>query len=192
MELTWKVPLLSVQFPGCGFKVSFLSYRHDSSQHLSMECQARSRNRSTSSVNFYEYSQGSKDSNFLERLIQAWHILFPPKPKTVSNAEIAKQRLKMILISDRCAISDEAKRRIVDNVVGTLSNFVEIESEEKVQLNVSADPDLGTVYSVIVPVRRVKPEYQDYSANLRNINYGDTFGQMRTLDVRFEYPDDVE
>lgn len=157
-----------------------------------MECQARSSNRSTSSVNFYEYSQGSKDSNFLERLIQAWHILFPPKPKTVSNAEIAKQRLKMILISDRCAISDEAKRRIVDNVVGTLSNFVEIESEEKVQLNVSADPDLGTVYSVIVPVRRVKPEYQDYSANLRNINYGDTFGQMRTLDVRFEYPDDVE
>eukprot|EP00250_Pteridium_aquilinum_P031465 c43668_g1_i1 orf=206-820(-) len=181
------------EFPAFGFGVSFLSHRHDFPQQLPVvECRARPSNRSMSSVNFYEYSQRNKDSNFLERLVQAWHILFPSKPKIVSNAEIAKQRLKMILISDRCAISDEARRRIVDNVVRALSNFVEIESEEKVQLNVSADPDLGTVYSVTVPVRRVKPEYQEYSEKLKNINYGDAIGQMRTLDVRFEYSDDVE
>ncbi|KAH7444836.1 hypothetical protein KP509_02G094000 [Ceratopteris richardii] len=157
-----------------------------------VECRARSNGGNVSSVNFYEYGQNNEGSNFFERLVQAWHVLFPPKPKTVSNAAIAKQRLKMILISDRCAISDEAKRRIVDNVVGALSNFVEIEAEEKVQLNVSADPDLGTVYSVIVPVRRVRPEYQVYSHDLRNMKYGDTLGHMRTLDVRFEYPDDLE
>lgn len=189
--------------PGKGYDIPFQSHRSKFCQQLAaggkillnshdVECQARPNNRNISSVNFYEYLQGNKDSSFLERLVQAWHILFPSKQKPVSNAEIAKQRLKMILISDRCAISDEAKRRIVDNVVGALSNFVEIESQEKVQLNVSADPDLGTVYSVIVPVRRVKTEYQDYSENLRNIKYGDAIGQMRTVDVRFEYPDDVE
>jgi septum formation topological specificity factor MinE len=110
--------------------------------------------------------------------------------KHVSNAEIAKQRLRMILISDRCEISDVAKQKIVNNVVGALSSFVEIESEEKVQLNVSADPDLGTVYSVIVPVRRVKAEYQEYGENLRDFQYGDSFGTMRALNLRFERVDD--
>lgn len=156
--------------------------------HDISECQVHSNRRGVSNVTFHDFSQEDKNMNFFERLAHAWRILFPPKPKYVSNAEIAKQRLKMILISDRCAISDEAKRKIVDNVVGALSNFVEIEAEEKVQLNVSADPDLGTVYSVIVPVRRVKPEYQDYS-KIGSIDYGETFGEMRTLDIRFEYPD---
>ncbi|MCO5582737.1 hypothetical protein L7F22_036636 [Adiantum nelumboides] len=173
--------------------VSLSSHCCSYSQQVAViECRAGRSSSKVSTVNFYDYSHSNKNSNFFERLVQAWQVLFPPKPKAVSNAEIAKQRLKMILISDRCAISDDAKRIIVDNVVGALSNFVEIESEEKVQLNVSADPDLGTVYSVIVPVRRVKPEYQAYSHNLRNMKYGDTVGQMRTLDVRFEYPDDLE
>lgn len=156
--------------------------------HDIFKCQAHSNKGNISGITFQDYSQEENDLNFFERLVHAWRILFPPKAKHVSNAEIAKQRLKMILISDRCAISDEAKRKIVDNVVGALSNFVEIESEEKVQLNVSADPDLGTVYSVIVPVRRVKPEYQDYGM-IGNIDYGEEIGNMRTLDIRFEYPE---
>ncbi|KAI5063405.1 hypothetical protein GOP47_0021952 [Adiantum capillus-veneris] len=142
----------------CG--VPLPSHCHSYSRQLAViECHAGRSSSNVSSVNFYQYPQSNKGSNFFERLVQAW-----------------------------CAISDEAKRRIVDNVVGALSDFVEIESEEKVQLNVSADPDLGTVYSVIVPVRRVKPEYQAYSHNLRNMKYGET----RTLDVRFEYPEDLE
>ena len=140
------------------------------------------------SVSFYPENE---ERNFFERLIQAWKVLFPgPSVKHVSNAAIAKQRLKMILISDRCEISDVAKQKIVNNVVGALSSFVEIESEEKVQLNVSADPALGTVYSVIVPVRRVKAEYQEYGENLRNTQYGDSLETMRTLDLRFEHVDD--
>eukprot|EP00252_Welwitschia_mirabilis_P021322 TRINITY_DN5449_c0_g1_i1.p1 TRINITY_DN5449_c0_g1~~TRINITY_DN5449_c0_g1_i1.p1 ORF type:complete len:228 (-),score=31.84 TRINITY_DN5449_c0_g1_i1:272-955(-) len=102
--------------------------------------------------------------NFFQRLHWAWNILFPKKPKKISNADIAKKRLKMILFSDRCEITDEAKQKIINNIVGALSDFVEIESEENVQLDVSADPDLGTVYSVSVPVRRVKPDYQEYSS----------------------------
>eukprot|EP00250_Pteridium_aquilinum_P009947 c19046_g1_i1 orf=157-753(+) len=155
-------------------------------------CHARPNERNVSSFSFHKYSQESKEPGFFERLVHACHVLFPSRPKPVSNAEIAKQRLKMILISDRCAISDEARRKIVDNVVGALSSFVEIESEEKVQLNVSADPDLGTLYSVIVPVRRVKPQYQDYNDALKSMNYGDAFGKMRTLDVSFEYPNHVD
>ncbi|KAJ6689949.1 hypothetical protein OIU85_006256, partial [Salix viminalis] len=93
--------------------------------------------------------------SFLERLNLAWRIIFPsPTQRKSSNARIAKQRLKMILFSDRCAVSDEAKQKIVNNIVHALSEFVEIESQDKVQLSVTTDTDLGTVYSVTVPVRR--------------------------------------
>ncbi|MCO5562796.1 hypothetical protein L7F22_016428 [Adiantum nelumboides] len=106
-------------------------------------------------------TKDEEDLNIFERLSLAWRVLFPMRKKLSTPAEIAKQRLKMILISDRCSVNDNAKRKIVSNIVGALANFVEIESQDRVRLNVSADPDLGTVYSVSVPVRRVKPEYQD-------------------------------
>lgn len=129
--------------------------------------------------------------SFLERLNLAWKILFPSTiARRSSNARIAKQRLKMILLSDRCAVSDEAKRRIVSNIVGALSDFVEIDSQDKVQLSVSEDLDLGTVYSVTVPVRRVKPEYQEHEEDYRGITrikYKDTGEQSGSVDVRFDF-----
>lgn len=125
--------------------------------------------------------------NFFERLGLAWKILFPPTmARRSSNANIAKQRLKMIIFSDRCAVSDVAKRKIVSNIVGALSDFVEIDSEDKVQLSVSTDPDLGTVYSVTVPVRRVKAGYQESDEDNRgitSIEYKDT-GEEGSVDVR--------
>ena len=39
-----------------------------------------------------------------------------------------------------------------------VSEFVEIEGEELVDVNISADQDVGTIYTVNVPVRRVKPQ----------------------------------
>ncbi|KAF8378740.1 hypothetical protein HHK36_030089 [Tetracentron sinense] len=128
--------------------------------------------------------------SFLERLNLAWKILFPPPMmRRGSNANIAKQRLKMILFSDRCAVSDEAKQKIVSNIVGALSDFVEIDSEEKVQLSVSTDPDLGTMYSVTVPVRRVKSEYQDEDefGAITNIEYKDTGERSGSVDVKFDF-----
>lgn len=128
--------------------------------------------------------------NFFDRLNLAWKIIFPPpKTKKSSNAMIAKQRLKMILFSDRCAVSDEAKRRIVKSIVGALSDFVEIESQEKVQVSVSTDTDLGTVYSVTVPVRRVKPEYQevDETGSIMNVEYKDDGETSGSVDVRFDF-----
>ncbi|CAH8363838.1 unnamed protein product [Eruca vesicaria subsp. sativa] len=124
--------------------------------------------------------------SFFDRLNLAWKIIFPSHAsKRSSNARIAKQRLKMILFSDRCAVSDEAKRKIVNNVVHALSDFVEIESEEKVQLNVATDGDLGTIYSVTVPVRRVKAEYQEVDEVGSISNYKDTLDG--SVDVRFDF-----
>ncbi|XP_010258738.1 PREDICTED: cell division topological specificity factor homolog, chloroplastic-like [Nelumbo nucifera] len=128
--------------------------------------------------------------NLFERLNLAWRILFlPPITRRNSNAKIAKQRLKMILFSDRCAVSDEAKQKIVKNIVGALSDFVEIDSQDKVQLSVSTDPDLGTVYSVTVPVRRVKPEYQDEDelGAITSIEYKDTGEGSGSVDVKFDF-----
>ncbi|GLU09501.1 hypothetical protein SLE2022_263610 [Rubroshorea leprosula] len=133
--------------------------------------------------------------SFFERLNLAWKIIFPSSAsRRSSNASIAKQRLKMILFSDRCAVSDEAKQKIVKNIVHALSDFVEIESQDKVQLSVSTDSDLGTIYSVTVPVRRVKPEYQDANeiGMITNVEYKDTGEQSGSVDVRFDFyvPDD--
>eukprot|EP00249_Psilotum_nudum_P007389 c20521_g1_i1 orf=387-1067(-) len=153
-----------------------------------LQCQSLLNNEKPMGITFHEYVPVEEQQSFFERLLHAWRILFPSRRRPISNAEIAKQRLKMILISDRCAVNDEAKRIIVTNIIGTLSDFVEIESEEKVQLNVSTDPDLGTVYSVIVPVRRVKPEYQDYSRELINFENREGFGDLRALDIGFELP----
>ncbi|GAU43230.1 hypothetical protein TSUD_241190 [Trifolium subterraneum] len=134
--------------------------------------------------------------SFFERLNLAWKIVFPSAvSKKSSVARIAKQRLKMILFSDRCEVSDEAKQKIVTNVVRALSDFVEIESQDKVQLSVSADTDIGTIYSVTVPVRRVKPQYQevDEAGTITNIEYKDNGNISGSVDVRFDFyvPDEA-
>nr|XP_043638549.1 cell division topological specificity factor homolog, chloroplastic [Erigeron canadensis] len=128
--------------------------------------------------------------NFFERLSLAWKIIFPsPSLIKNSNANVAKQRLKMILFSDRCAVSEEAKQKIVSNVVNALSDFVVIESQDKVQLSVSTDPALGTIYSVTVPVRRVKAEYQeeDGEGTIMNMEYKDNGASSGSMDVTFDF-----
>lgn len=135
--------------------------------------------------------------SFFERLNLAWKLIFPsPASKRKSNANIAKQRLQMILFSDRCAVSNEAKQKIVGNIVGALSEFVEIESQDKVELSVSTDAALGTIYSVTVPVRRVKPQYQedDETGTITNIEYKDSGETSESIDVKFDFyvPDENE
>ncbi|CAI9297001.1 unnamed protein product [Lactuca saligna] len=127
---------------------------------------------------------------FFERLSLAWKIVFPsPSMIKNSNASVAKQRLKMILFSDRCAVSEEAKQKIVSNIVKTLSDFVVIESQDKVQLSVATDPAMGTIYSVTVPVRRVKAEYQeeDGEGTIMNVEYKDNGVDSGSMDVKFDF-----
>ncbi|KAA3483737.1 cell division topological specificity factor-like protein, chloroplastic [Gossypium australe] len=84
-----------------------------------------------------------------------------------SNANIAKQRLKMLLLSDRCAVSDEEKQKIVKNIVRTLSDFVEMESKDK----------------------RVKAEYQEVNGagTITNIEYKDAGERSGCIDVKFDF-----
>ncbi|XP_021807368.1 cell division topological specificity factor homolog, chloroplastic [Prunus avium] len=157
------------------------------SKRLSGDFQLSSKSSSQDSESFL---LNAINMSFLDRLNLAWKIMFPsPTTRRSSNANIAKQRLKMILFSDRCAVSDEAKRMIVNNIVHALSDFVEIESRDKVQLSVSADTDVGTIYSVTVPVRRVKPEYQigDETGTITNIEYKDTGESSGSVDVKFDF-----
>lgn len=137
-------------------------------------------------------SEPTSEKRFTERLTIAWNTLFPPpKTRTSSNAGIAKQRLKMILYSDRCEVSEVAKRKMVSSIVRALSDFVEIESQDKVQLNVSTDDGLGTVYSVLVPVRRVRPEYQesedDFVGSVKGVEYKDRGDESGSVDVKFSF-----
>ncbi|KAL4574293.1 hypothetical protein LXL04_021122 [Taraxacum kok-saghyz] len=155
--------------------------------------------RPLSFINDYEMSTSSDAETFLlnainmgffERLTLAWKIIFPsPSMIKNSNANVAKQRLKMILFSDRCAVSEEAKQKIVSNIVKTLSDFVVIESQDKVQLSVATDPALGTIYSVTVPVRRVKAEYQeeDGEGTIMNVEYKDNGATSGSMDVKFDF-----
>lgn len=194
-------PVLYNHFVGGRLTALRSSGRREFSQTKSLQpCRAQADEGEASRFNFSDNADGfsgeGKEESFLERLARAWAILFPMKSSSTSNASIAKQRLKMILISDRCSVNDDAKRRIVTNIVGALSDFVEIESEEKVQLNVTSDPDLGTVYSVTVPVRRVRPQYQEFShelvnTDLRSFDYEEEEGNFRMVDIRFEHPDVV-
>ncbi|KXZ53824.1 hypothetical protein GPECTOR_6g742 [Gonium pectorale] len=43
-------------------------------------------------------------------------------------------------------------------IAKALQDFVDIESEEAIEVQINDDPGLGTVYCVAIPVRRVKAE----------------------------------
>ena len=39
------------------------------------------------------------------------------------------------------------------SIVKAVSDYVEIEAEDMVEVNVTSEPDMGTVYCVAVPIR---------------------------------------
>ncbi|KAL9225901.1 hypothetical protein vseg_001776 [Gypsophila vaccaria] len=189
------------RFLGTGLSFSEIAPRRLSSKSdgLSMRCQSNltfgaAGDERTPINSFSQEAEtfllNAINMNFFERLNLAWKIVFPtPKTRKSSNAKIAKQRLKMILFADRCAVSDDAKKKIVKSIVKALSDFVEIESQDNVQVNVSTDMGLGTVCSVTVPVRRVKPQYQedDESGSIMNVEYKDKGETSGSVDVTFDF-----
>jgi len=97
-------------------------------------------------------------ADFMDKLWLAWQIFFPEKPPELSPKDGAKQRLRMILVADRCGMSPTGLAEMKRNILRALEEFVDIESEEQIDVSVSLEPEVGTIYSVAVPVRRVKPE----------------------------------
>lgn len=99
-----------------------------------------------------------QDPSFVEKLGLAARIFFPKKKEKNARNE-AKKRLRMILVADRCSMSPVTLNEMKSTIVDALANYVIIDDQEGVDLSVTADPKLGTLYSVCVPVRRVKPQY---------------------------------
>lgn len=97
-------------------------------------------------------------ADFMTKLKLAWNIFFPDEPREVRPKEEAKQRLRMILVADRCGMSPAGLTEMKRNILHAIEEFVDIDSEENIDVNITSDPEVGTVYSVAVPIRRVKPE----------------------------------
>lgn len=80
------------------------------------------------------------------------------KNKPRSAREEGKNRLRMILVADRCGMTQSSLYEMKHSIVQVLSDFVEVEGgEDLVDVSVTADGEAGTIYSVSVPVRRIKP-----------------------------------
>ena len=113
------------------------------------------------------------------KLKAAWQIFFPPTIASLTPKEEGKHRLRMILVADRCpfdylqtpifsakleiaparcGMNQSSLYEMRHSIVRAVSAYVDVEAEELVEVNVSMDPDMGTIYSVAVPVRRVKPQ----------------------------------
>lgn len=120
----------------------------------------------TSSVHFTEKPRRRKTvavtplGDFFTKVKMAWNIFFPANTseKYVSPKELGKRRLKMILVADRCGMNAANLSEIRKTIVKALQEFVVIDSEGGIEVSVSTQPEVGTVYCVAVPVRRVRPE----------------------------------
>jgi len=99
-------------------------------------------------------------TDFMLKLKLAWHIFFPEAPagSDVKPKEEAKQRLRMILVADRCGMSPAGLTEMKRNILNAIEEFVDIDSEEQIDVSITTEPEVGTVYCVAVPIKRVKPE----------------------------------
>lgn len=100
-------------------------------------------------------------SDFMLKLKLAWQIFFPDAPAgsdVRKPKEEAKQRLRMILVADRCGMTPAGLTEMKRNILQAIEEFVDIDSEEQIDVSISTEPEVGTVYCVAVPIKRVKPE----------------------------------
>jgi septum formation topological specificity factor MinE len=95
--------------------------------------------------------------DFVSKIKAAWRIFFPERERDLTPKDEGKKRLRMILVADRCGMSTESLEGMRLSIVRAMESYVEVSEEESVEVNLSLDPDLGTIYSVAVPVKRVRP-----------------------------------
>jgi cell division topological specificity factor MinE len=100
-----------------------------------------------------------EDADFLTKVRAAWRIFFPERA-SLSPKEEGKKRLRMILVADRCGMSSDSLVGMRESIVKAMTQYVEVEQSEAVEVNMDMDPEMGTIYSVAVPVKRVKPTFR--------------------------------
>jgi cell division topological specificity factor len=85
--------------------------------------------------------------NFLSRLLG--------RPPEQESADIAKQRLQLVLAQDRTNISPETLTRLKDEMIEVISHHVEID-RTNVQVSMTHTPQ-GERLLANIPVLRVRP-----------------------------------
>jgi cell division topological specificity factor MinE len=94
--------------------------------------------------------------SLLEKVAFAWSVFFPPQEADHARND-AKKRLRMILVADRCALSPQSMSDMKSEIVRVVSEFVIVDQGEVVDVNMTNDEEMGTIYSVSIPVKRIKP-----------------------------------
>mmetsp|Transcript_37043 Transcript_37043/g.44790 ORF Transcript_37043/g.44790 Transcript_37043/m.44790 type:complete len:233 (+) Transcript_37043:178-876(+) len=105
-------------------------------------------------------SKDPQDMTLGEKFTAAFRIFFPVEKEVGARTE-AKQRLRMILVADRCNMNPRSMQEMKQSIVEAVSDYVEVDEQTDVDLDVQTDPDMGTIYKVQVPVRRVKDRDAD-------------------------------
>ncbi len=75
-----------------------------------------------------------------------------------SSKDVAKERLRLILIHDRCDISKEILDNIKDDILKVLSKYMEIDSSE-IDVKMTNSPELSGNSAALVasiPIKKVK------------------------------------
>lgn len=101
-----------------------------------------------------------KELSIWGKIKAAWEVFFPPDEEKSARLE-AKRRLRMILVADRCAMSPQSLSEMKGRIVDVVSDFVEVDGEDSVDVSMSADAELGTLYAVSIPVKRVRKQFDD-------------------------------
>lgn len=104
--------------------------------------------------------------SLVEKFAFAWSVFFPPKEADHARND-AKKRLRMILVADRCALSPQSMSTMKEEIVRVVSEFVIVDQGEAVDVNMTNDEEMGTIYSVSIPVKRIKPSVRLGSLALR-------------------------
>ena len=75
-----------------------------------------------------------------------------------SSKDVAKERLRLILIHDRCDMSKEVLDNIKDDILKVLSKYMEIDSSE-IDVKMTNSPELSGNSAALVasiPIKKVK------------------------------------
>lgn len=90
-------------------------------------------------------SQENPVADFMLKLKLAWQIFFPEAPagSDVKPKEEAKQRLRMILVADRCGMSPAGLTEMKRNILTAIEEFVDIDSEEQIDVSITTEPEVG-------------------------------------------------
>lgn len=77
--------------------------------------------------------------------------------ENTSSKNIAKERLRLVLVHDRASISPQMLNKLKEDLIKVISNYMDID-EESMEVNLSQD-DREVALVANIPVTRMKRDY---------------------------------